>query len=196
MEHKITPRQLEALVSCYFGQLAGSWAKDVFGEGHEKAGQPVWRYYRGGGNAVYRMVEELRHRGYISNPIRGDQFGDKSHSDLTAKGYAALQERLDKLPAIRSYDGAVIYQFEIDRDDLIERAKQRTLFEEETARKRAAAKEEQNRRFREHQERDRAKLVARFRQLFKDHSMLTTAHWGDQEVLEFAEQAGDAIHSH
>jgi hypothetical protein len=195
MKHKITPRQLMALLACYHGQRATYYAGSVYGSGHEKAGQPVWYSRTNMGGAAGRMAEELRERGFITDYNRHEEFGDKSSSDLTVIGYEAIEERIGKLPKLKDVYGNETFDFNtyLSVVTLRERKEARRQREAEMVRLRAEQREREREIAERRRQRDREKLLARFRQLLKDYGIAD--NWSDDQVLRFAEQAGDALHA-
>lgn len=191
MNHNITPRQLSVLVSCYFGQPPHWEATSLYGGAHEKAGEPYWRPRTNMGGAVRRMVDDLADRGFITTRDRHDPHGDKSDGDLTVKGYDALQERLDRLPALKDVYGNIIYKFSIDEAEIAERKRERNGREAEMIRLRAQAREEERRQFRAAALKRRAKKLTELRALFADRGIAD--NWSDEDVLSFGEQVGDVL---
>jgi hypothetical protein len=190
VKHKITPRQLEALLASYFGQRIVNRPTGVRGV----SGELWWTSQTNMGGAVRRMADDLRERGYVTTYNHYEDFGDKKSDELTTKGYAALEERLDKLPIIKNVYGEPIKRIEINRDELRERANQRALREAEIENKRFIKRQAKREIAERRAAADRAKLLARFRQLLKDYGIAD--NWDDEQVLRFAEQAGDALHSY
>lgn len=197
MKYKTTQRQLMALLACYHGQRAVYYAGSVYGEAHEKAGQPVWYSRTNMGGAAGRMAEDLRERGFITDYNRHDDFGDKSSNELTALGYDAIAERLreGKLPKLKDVYGNTtldLNQF-VKLDELRDRQEARMQREAEMERLRTEKRQRAREAAERSRLRDREKLLARFRQLLKDYGIAD--NWSDDQVLRFAEQAGDALHA-
>lgn len=190
MQHKLTDRQLLALVAGYCGQRVWDEPRGIYGEAHEKAGQPVWYARTNMGGAAQRMVETLRTNGFLSAPNSWERREGKPYADgynlLTVKGYEALEERLDRLPTIKDYRGDVVYRFKFDPAEVAARKQARATREAEMARLR-----------KEEQEADRAARAAtaaanaerrmeKLRKLFRDKGLAD--NWSDQELLDFADR--------
>lgn len=186
MEYKITDRQLMALLACYFGERINQRATGVYGAGHDKAGQPYWTSQTSMGGAVGRMADDLRNRGFVTEYNRYEDFGDKSSNDLTAKGYAALAERLGHLPTISNIYGEVVYQFEIDPAELENRRKARIDRESEMERIRAERLEESRERSRQNREKAARERLEKLRNLFREHGLAD--NWADAHLIEFADR--------
>src|SRR5207253_2074524 len=132
MKHKLTERQLVALLATWFGQYAGDEPSGVYGEAHEKAGQPVWVRRTSMGGAVGRMMEGLRDKGFLTT---GDHYtqSDKPWYDranrLTFKAYEALEERLGKFPTIKRHwsgsDDSDFFNQTITAEELAQRKQER-----------------------------------------------------------------------
>jgi hypothetical protein len=192
-QHRITDRQLMALLACYDGQRPHYRAAGTYGDAHEKAGKPYWTSQTNMGGAVSRMVEDLRTRGYITDFNRYEAFGDKSSSDLTVKGFEAIEERLGKLPKSQHWTGARIFDFNefVKLDELRERKEQRRQREAEMVRLRAAAAEQARQEAQQDIEVRRTDQLRRMRGLLSELGI--GDNWSDDKVLGFGRDVADAM---
>lgn len=186
MKHKITDRQLVALLACYYHQRAIDQPYGVYGKAHERAGQPYWRAGTNMGGAAQRMADDLRDRDFVTSYNRYEEFGDKTSNQLTVLGFEALAERLDRLPKIKDVYGNVIYEFRIDPAELEERRARREEAEQKMQRLRlekAVEARVQRQRWKRQAERKR---LASLRALFNEHGLAD--NWADGQLIEFADK--------
>jgi hypothetical protein len=190
MKHQITDRAVMALLACYYGERPNTRATGVYGAAHNKAGRPFWIGQTNMGGAVYRMVEDLRERGFITSYNRYEDFGDKSSNDLTVLGYEALEERAkaDKLPKITNAHGETLYDFNLAVSvvTLIERKEVRRKRETEQVCLRAEKQESERQLARERSARAREKQITKLRKLFGDYGLAD--NWSDDELLRFVDK--------
>jgi hypothetical protein len=191
MKHKLTDRQLAALVAVYFGASANEEPMGIYSPDHpdsDKAGKPYWRRRTSMGGAVGRMMDGLREQGLLSDPNRYERLQGKPYADLygqlTAKGYEALGERLDKLPTIKQL-GEVIYRFTIDPAELEQRRAARADREAEMDRLRKEERDADRVVQAERRERANQKKLADLRKLFQAKGLAD--NWDDQQLLDFAD---------
>lgn len=186
MKHKITPRQLVALLAAYHGERPYDSPDGLYGPGHEKAGKPVWRGRTNMGGAVARMVEDLRDRGFLTEYNRHEDFGDKTPNVLTAKGFEAILERLGELPEVKSFGDRPAYRFEIDPKELGARLGARMQREAEIERLREEARTAERDRRREAAERAERARLAKLRVLFAEEGLAD--NWPDERLAAFADK--------
>lgn len=191
MQHKITERQLTALVAIYVGASPTEEPHGIYGADHpdpEKAGKPYWRRRTSMGGAVGRMMEALRDGGFISDPYsfeRGKPYHD-SYGQLTVKGYEALAERLDRLPKVKDHRGDVLYSFEIDAAELEQRKQARADREVEMQRLRKEDLDAERAERAAAREQAKTIKLAKLRELFSGRGLAD--NWSDEELLEFADR--------
>jgi hypothetical protein len=192
MQHKITERQLMALLAGYFGQPTSYVAANVYGPDHPKAGQPVWHTSSNAGGSVRRMADDLRERGYLTSYNRHEEWGDKSSYDLTVLGFEALQERLGKLPTIENIYGDVIYDFNehVHLSDVVVRKEERRVREALMAQRRDEHRIEQKRAHDELRKKIERRQLERLRAILRDRGI--GDNWSDQDVLAFHEEIASA----
>lgn len=185
-EHAITPRQLSALLACYYGQRPHDEPNGVYGGEHPQAGSPYWGGRTNMGGAVGRMVEGLRDRGYITEYNRYEDFGDKSSGNLTVKGFDALIERLDDLPAIKNVYGEAVYQFAIPREEIVALRDARAEREADMIRQREAKRTADRDSARAARARANAARLVKLRALFAEEGLAD--NWSDERLVEFADK--------
>jgi hypothetical protein len=152
LKHKITDRQLIALLAIYHSQRAWDEPSGVYPDSNtERRGQVIWRSRTNMGGAIQRMVETLRQKGYISDPVSFERRMKKPYADahnaLTFLGYEAIEERRKarSLPVVNAAFNAPLkdpasrlpeYDFndKIDLADLQVRKMERGAREEEMKR--------------------------------------------------------------
>lgn len=172
----LTPRKVEALVAAYCGQNPTYRFAYM-----QESGKPWWVSTHRGGGASWRMVQELRDLGYLTEDLRHSFEPEKSDL-LTVKGYNAILEHVGPSGQLHAL---------IDFDQLEERRADRARFE--------AAR---NVRIRQHQEREsaerneraakaKAERVAKLRALFDESELGQEFLAGldtDDELLDFADR--------
>ena len=193
MKHKLTDRQLVALLAVYHGQRISDEPSGVYGEAHEQAGQPYWRARTNMGGAIHRMAETLRDSGFVTE---GDHYSlrDKPWYDrpghLTVKAYEAIEERRGKLPVVNDrWDGKLPqYDFNVQLDaaTLQERKERRREREAEITRliadEQAQARAQRERNAAEAKDRK----LARLRELFGKEGLAD--NWSDDQLLTFSDK--------
>lgn len=165
---KLTKRQVEALFARYHGERLNQKFS-----GFNHAGKPWFVHVSSMGGAVWRMAEDLRDRGFLTRYEKGVETSDQ----LTAKALDALLERLDKLPA------------PIDRQEILERLEARREVEASRQQVREQQRAEDRRLIAEDSARRRAQRLVELRRLFGEHGLAD--NWSDEQLLIFGEKVAD-----
>lgn len=193
MKHKVTPRQLEALVAVYFGESPWDEPSGIYSPEHSdpaKAGKPYWHRRTNMGGAISRMVQTLYDNEFLSRPNAYERREKKPYADgynlLTVKAYHAIAERLDSLPVIKNHRSETIYQFSIDAAELEQRKSERAAREAEMDRLRKEEQDAERARRVAAGERAREQRLTKLREMFKERGLAD--NWSDVDLLEFADR--------
>lgn len=193
MKHKLTERQLMALLAVYFGESPTDEPSGIYGEVHEKAGQPVWRRRTSMGGAIRRMTDGLRENGFLTDWDH-HSLSDKPYyergNQLTVKAYEALEERLGKFPKIKRHwsgnDESDLFNQTINSAELAIRKAARADREAEIQRLRKEELDQQRSQRAEWAKRNAERKLAKLRELFRAEGLAD--NWGDSRLLEFADR--------
>lgn len=196
MEHKLTDRQLMALLAIYYGEGPQVAASGVYGETHEKAGRPFWRGRTSMGGAVRRMCDKLREEGLVTDWDHRSEHHEPYYdhgNQLTVKGYEAIEERIGKLPVVKDYwSGKPAFDFNTDLSvvTLRERKEQRRAREAEIVRLRAEKQAHVRAEIIAGNVERRQRQLAELRKIFDERGL--AGNWSDDELLTFAKQVWEA----
>lgn len=194
MKHKITDRQLTALLAIYFGQGPYMDTDGLYGPAHEKAGTPVWRHRTNMGGAIRLMADRLREGGFVTDWGHHSERHKpyyETGSQLTVKGFEAIEERLGKLPKVKNRytsDGDTVFDFNeaVKPDELTASKQARARREAEIERLRKEERDQNRREMAAHAERYAAEKLAKLRELFTERGLAD--NWSDDELIAFAER--------